>query len=157
MCTQVPLVVTRYSKAGVTAALALLLGAADLPDPSLTPGWVRTDLTTAQICRTRWGHNERHVDAAMRHQVFQSYHISCGRFCAAEFELDHLVPRELGGADDVRNLWPQSYSGAWNAHTKDELENRLHAEVCAGRLPLATAQRMIATDWTMAWKRYVGP
>jgi hypothetical protein len=42
-------------------------------------------------------------------------------------EIDHLISRELGGADEVANLWPQSYGGQpWNAVLKDKLENRLH-------------------------------
>jgi hypothetical protein len=62
--------------------------------------------------------------------------------------VDHLISLELGGADVAENLWPQSYDTVtWNAHTKDKLEDRLHALVCAGRLPLEQAQRDIATDW----------
>jgi len=44
------------------------------------------------------------------------------------------------------------------ANSKDPVENELHALVCAavtgGRsLPLATAQQLIATDWTTALAR----
>jgi hypothetical protein len=67
--------------------------------------------------------------------------------------MDHLISRELGGADNVRNLWPQPYTGPWNARDKDRLENRLHREVCHEGLPLAEAQRMIATDWISAYRR----
>jgi hypothetical protein len=49
-----------------------------------------------------------------------------GRRC----EIDHLISRELGGADDVKNFWPQPYgTHAWNAVLKDRVENRLHKEV----------------------------
>jgi hypothetical protein len=55
------------------------------------------------------------------------------------------------------HLWPQSFdTQPWNARTKDALENRLHALVCAGRLPLGQAQREIAADWIAAYVRYVG-
>jgi hypothetical protein len=61
----------------------------------------------------------------------------------------------LGGADDIRNLWPEPYrSTAWNARVKDTLEERLHEMVCAGQLDLPTAQRDIATDWIAAYKKY---
>ena len=40
-------------------------------------------------------------------------------------EIDHLISSELGGADDVQNLWPEAYgTSPWNAHLKDKLEKR---------------------------------
>jgi hypothetical protein len=62
-------------------------------------------------------------------------------------EIDHLVSLELGGSNDQKNLWPQPYQGsAWNAHVKDQLENFLHAQVCAGNIALDQAQREISAD-----------
>jgi hypothetical protein len=76
-----------------------------------------------------------------------------GRRC----EVDHLISRELGGADQIGNLWPQPYGTApWNAVRKDGVENRLHLEVCAGRLTLQQAQEDIRTDWTAVYVRYFG-
>ena len=75
-----------------------------------------------------------------------------GRHC----EIDHLVSRELGGADDVNNLWPQPYVEPWGASSKDRLENRLHVLVCAGTLNLTDAQEAIRTDWPAAFDKYVG-
>jgi hypothetical protein len=42
----------------------------------------------------------------------------------------------------------------WNAHVKDELEERLRNLVCEQKLDLTTAQRDIATDWISAYKKY---
>ena len=71
------------------------------------------------------------------------------------YEVDYLITPELGGADDIRNLWPEPYSATvWNAHVKDALEDRLHQMVCTGQIDLATAQHDIATDWISAYKRY---
>ncbi len=39
---------------------------------------------------------------------------------------------------------------------KDRLENFLHAEVCAGRMPIEQAQREIASDWIAAYQKYLG-
>ncbi len=68
-------------------------------------------------------------------------------------ELDHLVPLELGGADGLGNIWPEC--GPANAplarrnfKIKDRVENYLAAQVRAGRMPLAEAQRGIAGDWS---------
>jgi hypothetical protein len=64
------------------------------------------------------------------------------------YELDHLISLELGGAPaDEANLWPQARSGPHRSEQKDAVSNYLNDEVCAGRAPLAEAQRAIATDW----------
>lgn len=54
---------------------------------------------------------------------------------------------ELGGSNSLQHLWLESYiSQPLNAHVKGRLENVLHNLVCAGRLKLTAAQRMIAND-----------
>jgi hypothetical protein len=81
------------------------------------------------------------------------------------YQLDHLVPLELGGsATSPRNLWLQPYGDAshplvatdkWpddgsvlpGAHQKDEVETRLKNDVCDGRTTLKEAQDKIRTDW----------
>jgi hypothetical protein len=141
-----------------------LIMADDVPDPSKTPGVIRVNLTKAKICSIKWGRDERHVTDAMKKQVFSLYGYSgyddprCvpdahGKTC----EIDHLISRELGGADDVKNLWPEAYgTKLWNAHLKDRLENRLHKEVCAGRISLKKAREMITNDWRIAYKLFYG-
>ncbi len=133
--------------------------ARDLPDPELTPGVV-TALTSAEVCGIRWGRDARKVTAAMRRMVFEGYGLSGNRdrSCKGKrhFEVDHLISRELGGADDVLNLWPQCYSGRWNASIKDRLENRLHREVCAGTITLEDAQAAIRDDWRVPYRNYFG-
>ena len=60
---------------------------------------------------------------------------------------------EVGGApQDLANLWPESWTGDANAHMKDAAENFLNREVCRGTIPLAEAQRQIATDWLSVYK-----
>jgi len=43
-----------------------------LPDLSLTPGKA-TSLSLSEICHTKWSTGARHVSAAMKRIVFQSY------------------------------------------------------------------------------------
>jgi len=72
------------------------------------------------------------------------------------YEVDYLITPELGGADDIKNLWPQPCTAKnWSAYTKDDLEDRLHELVCSGKLELSAAQHEIATDWIGAYKKYV--
>ena len=61
--------------------------------------------------------------------------------------MDHLIPLELGGSNAILNLWPETPPGF---HEKDKVENRLHKEVCAGRMTIEAAQILIAKDWTQA-------
>jgi hypothetical protein len=69
----------------------------------------------------------------------------------AAYELDHLVPLELGGAPlRATNLWPEPLSGPTGANVKDLIENELRRRVCDGSLALAVAQRRIASNWRTA-------
>ncbi len=120
-------------------ALMALLAQAARPDPALTPGVVR-QLMLKQVCATGWGRDARHVTPAMKRQVERAYGVTgvVARGKGPCCEIDHRVPRELGGADDVRNLWPQPWA---EAALKDAEENAYHRQVCAGTTSLADAQR----------------
>ena len=141
----------------LAAILALAVApavAADLPSPDLTPGRVLT-VDAAAVCAPGYARTQRHTPASVKAERYRAYGIARHRL--GDYEVDHLVSLELGGADVAENLWPQSYrTSPWNAHVKDRLENWLHAEVCAGRLPLEQAQREIAQDWIAAYRRYLG-
>lgn len=141
----------------VIGVLILTLGLVPLdtatPQPHLTPGAVRP-LTLAQVCSTKWGLDRRKVTERMKRQALASYGWRWED--RAQVEVDHLVPRSLAGADDVRNIWPQPWKGAAGARNKDRLENRLSAEVCAGRLSLVAAQDLIRADWLAAYRRFFG-
>jgi len=110
------------------------------PDPTLTPGVVRT-LTQAQVCSTKWGLDRRYVTEAMKVQVAKNYGIDRKTIVARGkgpcCEIDHKVPRELAGADDVKNLWAQPWS---SATLKDAEENQYHKDVCSGKISLTAAQ-----------------
>ena len=64
------------------------------------------------------------------------------------YELDHLIPLEIGGdPTNVSNLWPEPGYGQNNFHVKDSFENFLHDQVCSGSMSLDEAQHEIATNW----------
>jgi 5-methylcytosine-specific restriction endonuclease McrA len=58
--------------------------------------------------------------------VIQSHNGKNGNTVKEGCEVDHLISRELGGADATDNLWPQPYTQHPGAHEKDRLENQLH-------------------------------
>jgi hypothetical protein len=64
-----------------------------------------------------------------------------------EYEVDHLVSLELGGSNDLSNLWPEAAEPKPGFHEKDKVENYLHDQVCSGALSLEEAQTTIATNW----------
>jgi hypothetical protein len=143
------------------AACVLLLAlvypayAADpiLPDPQLTPGAVlTTDLS--KICQPGYTKTVRHTSGALKREVYAEYNIKPD---SGRYEVDHLIPLEIGGADVKENLWPESYgTKPWNAAVKDKLENYLHVEACAGHIPIEQAQKEIAEDWIVAYRKYLG-
>lgn len=123
-----------------------------LPDSKMTPGAI-LPVTHADICVPGYTKKVRNVPVDVKRQVYAEYGIATHK--PGDYEVDHLISLELGGSNSIKNLWPQSYqTQPWNARVKDALENEMHAEVCDGRLDLATAQHDIATDWIAAFKKY---
>lgn len=124
-----------------------------LSDPVCTPGAVNPDVTQATIgstiCVPGWTATVRpptSYTAPLKLEGIRAY--GYADTAPADYEEDHLVPLELGGSPrSVLNLWPEPRYGPHPAADKDAVENRLHADVCAGRLSLATAQVRITLDW----------
>jgi hypothetical protein len=128
--------------------------AGDLPDPALTPGDVMTT-DAATVCTPRYAKSVRHVSGKVKAKVYGEYGIASHR--SGKYEVDHLISLELGGSNDIANLWPESYqTEPWNAHAKDKLEDRLPNLVCSGGMRLEDAQRAIARDWIAAYLRWIG-
>lgn len=124
------------------------------PDPSLTPGAVRTT-DVGDICSTDT-RTLRHGSPERSDLIYQRYGVA--RSDEMQYTLDHLIPLEIGGADTIENLWPEprrSLAGEWDDTRKDQLERRLGVLVCSGELDVREAQRAIADDWVEAWKRYM--
>ena len=137
-----------------TFATSVLADAPIKPDPTLTPGVVNTQVTKETYCVSGYTGQKgvRNVPDSIKKQVFAEYKIDPK---SDKFEIDHLISLELGGSNDTRNLWPQSYRGHWNARIKDMLENRLHYLVCAKVIPLREAQYVISHNWIEAYCKYV--
>ena len=129
---------------------------ADLPDPKLTPGVVRT--TDLNVICHQTTKQFRNTTESMKIQVYRAYGMDAPHkgYCAATpegCEIDHLISLELGGADSVANLWPQAYP---IARQKDHLENELHKRVCSGQLTPIQAQQMISKNWIEAYQQIFG-
>jgi len=122
-----------------------------IPDGRLTPGAALL-VDRRKLC-TEPNIKNKEVPVALRRRVLEEYGVASAEPRA--YEIDYLITPALGGADDIHNLWPQSYSStAWNADVKDALEDRLREMVCDGNLDLTEAQREIAANWIAAYKKY---
>jgi hypothetical protein len=125
-----------------------------LPDSAITPGDV-FDVTMEDICTPGYAKKVRAVTKSLRDKAFKDYGLLSHQ--RGEYQLDHLIPLALGGSNSIKNLWPQpNVTSPWNARVKDALEIRLHKLVCSHQIDLKTAQDEIASDWTEAYRRYIG-
>jgi hypothetical protein len=139
------------------AALALagpaLADPAIVPDPTLTPGAVRT-VDAGEICSTGT-RGLRHWSRERDDRIMAEYGLPTGPH--PDYEIDHLIPLGIGGADNDKNLWAEprrSIEKEWPAEKKDELEYRLRELICARQLDVSAAQQAIRDDWTETFKQY---
>lgn len=132
--------------------VAISAYAGSLPDSNLTPGVV-LNVTKEDVCVSGYSKSARNVPQREKKQVYQEYNMQPHE-SPCPCEVDHLISLELGGSNDIKNLWPEPYSGNWNAHMKDRLENWLHKQVCDGHMTLQEAQEAIRGDWKKAYMKY---
>ncbi len=129
-----------------------------LPDPDLTPGAFNPAITQENIhetiCSRGWTRTIRppaQVTNRLKRAQMRIYGLAGQRM--RDYEEDHLIPLELGGApEDPQNLWPQPRDGQWTAADKDKLEAALRRAVCKGKLSLREAQDMISANWVDAFQ-----
>lgn len=130
-----------------------------LPDPKLTPGaTLNVDMST--LCTPGYTKTVRNVPSSLNKAVYARYGIL--KHGKGEMEVDHLISLELGGSNDITNLWPEPYDlnvdgFQMGAHEKDKAENATHEAVCGGKISLKDAQTQIVKDWTVLYRRFVSP
>jgi hypothetical protein len=125
-------------------------GRGPLPDRHCTPG-ATFHVSAKTVCKRGYSKRVRNVPESLKDKVYANYGIT--EHSASTYEMDHLISLELGGSNSIENLFPEAASPKPGFHEKDKLENRLHAEVCSGKLSLKKAQRMIASNWVKAYNR----
>jgi hypothetical protein len=125
-----------------------------LPDSACTPGAIFPTATREAICASGYARNVRDVTEEEKNQVYAEYGITSHR--TGEYEVDHLVSLEIGGSNDIANLWPEAANPRPGFHEKDQVENYLHDQVCSGAISLAQAQEQIATNWLAVYEKMPG-
>jgi hypothetical protein len=115
-----------------------------LPNPKLTPGRI------AQTDKDRGG-----VTVEMEQKLFARYRLPWTR--RAAFKIDHLIPLELGGADTIDNLWPQSLRARpYGPDRKELLTEVLRQRIAKRQITLEEAQELIRRDWIDAFIDHLG-
>ena len=126
------------------------------PDRACSPGAYYSRLTKRVICSATFRTTSiRNVPEAEKFAVEREYGLAPGRYGRA-LEIDHIVSLELGGSNDIANLFPERLDAHPGYRVKDRLENRLHDLVCGGAMRLRTAQRRIAANWQALYEDVFG-
>jgi hypothetical protein len=141
---------------GALLAAGLALAGATVPIlPTHTPGVRYYKVTQATISKTicvkSWTRtvrpSENYTNALKKAQLAEWYYVDQN---AKDYEEDHLISLELGGAPrSKKNLWPEPWSQA--RRDDNGIEGRLHRQVCHGMLTLRQAQKL-----ELAYKRKQG-
>jgi hypothetical protein len=136
---------------GVQTKTSGCLAHGGLPDSACTPGAIFPNATQQAICKPGYSRSVRNVPTSEKDQVYAEYDIT--HHSTGQYEVDHLVSLELGGSNDIANLWPEAASPTPGFHQKDKVENYLHDQVCSGAISLPEAQKEIATNWLAVYNR----
>ncbi len=115
------------------------------PDKDCTPGAIISTATKDQICQSGYSQTVRNVPESEKNQVYAEYGITSRN--PGEYEVDHFISLELGGSNDISNLFPEAAEPKPGFHEKDKVENYLHAQVCNGSMTLLEAQTQISSNW----------
>lgn len=121
-----------------------------LPDHACTPGAVFPEATRDIVCQSGYTKTVRNVPVALKRELYLEYDLSYPQSVGA-YEADHLIPLELGGSNDITNLFPEAATPLPGFHQKDIVENYLHGKVCSGQMNLVDAQQVIAIDWLVVY------
>ncbi len=123
-----------------------------LPDKACTPGAVITGVTKEQVCTSGYSSSVRNVTSATKDQVFAEYGLPRPTQPGL-YEVDHFISLELGGSNDISNLWPEAADPKPGFHEKDQVENYLHSQLCSGAMTLEQVQQQISNNWLDVYQK----
>lgn len=116
-----------------------------LPEPALTPGALNPDVRQSTIkktiCKSGWTKTIRPPVSYTNALKLQQMALYDETGSPSEYEEDHFIPLELGGAPrNAKNLWPEPHT---QSRSSDPLETQLKRKVCKGVLTLKKARATI--------------
>jgi len=126
------------------------------PDRACSPGAYYAKLTRQVICSPEFRTSAiRNVPDSERFAAEAAYGLKPGHY-GKMLEIDHIIPLQLGGSNDIANLFPENLHAAPGYRLKDRLENKLHQLVCAGNYYLPSTQQAIARNWQRLYQQAYG-
>ncbi len=87
-------------------------------DMTCTPGAI-LNVTAKTVCRRGYSKSVRNVSTKTKNQVFKEYGIEA--HSGSTYEVDHLISLELGGSNDIANLWPKPQTHALDSTRRTKL------------------------------------
>jgi hypothetical protein len=136
-----------------------------LPNTKLTPGAINPLVTQSNIrttiCVIGWTATVRppvsYTNSLKYNQLHSGYNLN-GDLSMKDYEEDHIVPLEVGGnPDSPLNLFPEPRNVRLGSYVKDQLENKIHALVCSGKITLKVGQSVFLSNWEKGYEKYIGP
>lgn len=140
--TTVTTVLTTTTRASTGTTTTTVAGSSSLAIGRLNPNVTQATIRTT-ICVAGWTATVRPPTSFTDPlKVAQLATLGYADQNPADYEEDHIIPLELGGAPhDANNLRPELWP---DAHTKDAQENRLHDAVCSGTMTLDAGRSEMA-------------
>ena len=122
---------------------------AGLPDSKCTTGAIRTT-DIKSICTDKTSQFRPSVNYTQKLKLQSIADYGYKDTNPKDYEEDHLVPLEIGGAgSDPNNLWAEPRYGTNNSLDKDKFENMLHKLICNGTVTPQEAQKEFMDNWTL--------
>ncbi len=126
------------------------------PDRRCSPGAYYSGLTRSVLCAPSFRTSQiRDVSEKTKYAVEREYGLVPKHY-GRTLEIDHIISLELGGSNDIANLYPELADADPGYKTKDKLENKVADMVCDGQISLRAAQSAIAADWQALYKQVYG-
>jgi hypothetical protein len=109
------------------------------------------------VCTRLQDTSYRHVPDSEKRLVEQEYGMNTTTTYGKTLEIDHIVSLELGGSNNIANLFPEKRDVAPGYKVKDALETHLNTLVCSNHtMTLKAAQVAIAANWEVLYKKVYG-
>jgi hypothetical protein len=127
------------------------------PDRQCSPGAYAKKLTQKVVCSPTFRTDDyRDVPQSLKYAVEKEYGMKPAKY-GKTLEIDHVISLELGGSNDIANLFPEQRDVPPGYKIKDTLENRLHDLVCEDHtMTLRAVQKAIAKNWETLYKKIYG-